>query len=79
MEYIFGLIALLLGALGYNVIRRRSAEALLQNNEIKSKLNEQDKDKARNDGLLAAEEEKRADSKSNGDARKDQPVKPDDF
>lgn len=79
MEYLLGFIGLLLGALGYNFLKRKSAEALLQNNEVKSKLNEQDKNKAQNDGLLSAEDQKRADAQKDADARKNEPVKPSDF
>lgn len=79
MEYILGIFALLAGFGIYNFIKRRSAEALNQNNEVKSQLNEQDKNKAKNDGLLSSEEEKRSDVKKSADERKEEPVKPDDF
>lgn len=79
MEYLLGLIGLLLGAFGYTWIKKRSAEALLQNNEVKSKINEYDKDKAQNDGLLGAEETKRADLQQDADERKNKPVDPTDF
>lgn len=79
MEYLLGLIGLLLAAFGYNWVKRRGAEALLENNEVKSKLNEQDKNKAQNDGLLGAEEKKREDLQQNADERKNKPVDPTDF
>lgn len=79
MEYLLGLIAILFGAFGYNYVKRRGAEALLENNEVKSQLNEQDKNKAQNDGLLAAEDQKREEASKNANGRKDQPVKPTDF
>lgn len=77
MQYLLGIIGLLLGGLGYNFIKRKSAESLLLNNETKSKLNDQDKNKAKNDGLLEAEEENRENSKHN--TKKDKPVSPEDF
>jgi len=59
MELILSVIGILLGLLGYNFVKRRSAEALLENNETNKKLNEQDKAIARDSGLLQAEEAKR--------------------
>jgi len=79
MEYIIALFGLLLGALGWNWVKRRSAEALLENNAVKSKLNEQDKNKAQNDGLLGTEEKKRADLQQDADERKNKPVDQTDF
>lgn len=79
MEYILALFGLLLGALGWNFVKRRSAEALLQNNETKSKLNEQDKNKAQNDGLLAAEDKRREELEKDADARKKEDLKSTDF
>lgn len=79
MEYILGLFGLLLGALGYNWVKRRGAEALLQNNEVKSKLNDLGVGEAKNQGLLLSEEDKRASLNTNADVRKNEPVKPSDF
>jgi hypothetical protein len=79
MEYVLALFGLLLGALGWNFVKRRSAEALLQNNETKSKLNEQDKNKAKNDGLLAAEDKRREELEKDADARKKEDLKSTDF
>lgn len=77
MSYLLGLIGLLLGGFGYNYIKRKSVESLLLNNDTKSKLNDQDKNKAKNDGLLEAEEEKRENLKHN--TKKDKPVSSEDF
>jgi hypothetical protein len=79
MEYLIALLGLMGGAVVYLFVKKGSAEALLENNEVKSKLNDLDKDKSKNDGLLASEEEKRSDVKSNGDARKEKPVSSEDF
>lgn len=59
MEYIIGLVLSLLGALLYTNTKRKSAEALLSNSKTKDRLNEEDKDIAKNSGLLEAEVEKR--------------------
>ena len=79
MEYLLGLIGLMAGSIIYLFVKKGSAEALLQNNEVKSQLNELDKVKAKNDGLLAAEEEKRAGSLEDAEARKKRDVDPGDF
>ena len=60
MEYLIGLVMALLGALFYQKTKRQSAEALLENNVTKGKLNEKDRDIAKNQGLDQAEEQKRA-------------------
>lgn len=59
MEYLIGLVLALVGALFYQKTKRASAEALLENNEVKSKLNEKDRNIAKNQGLDQAEEQKR--------------------
>lgn len=79
MEYLLALVGLLLGAFGYNFLKRKSAESLLENNEVKSKLNEEDKNKAQNDGRLEAEESRRTDFLKDSETRKNEPVKPEDF
>lgn len=79
IKYVLGLIAALAGAVIYLFVKKQSAEALLQNNEVKSKINDLDKDKSKNDGLLAAEAEKRADAAKDADARKNADIKPGDF
>lgn len=79
MEYLLGLIGLMVGAVGYLFVKKKSSEALLENNEVKSKLNEQDKNKAKNDGLLLSEEDRRSVTKEEAEARKNNPVDPKDF
>lgn len=79
MGSFLALIGVLFGTIVALFIKKRSAEALLENNEVKSKLNEQDKIISKNEGLLLSEEEKRASLNTNGNGRKDEPVKPDDF
>lgn len=68
MSYILGLIGVLLAALGYNFVKRRSAEALNANIEVGKKLNEVDKSVAKNEGLLQSEEERREAIKRQMDA-----------
>lgn len=79
MEYVLALLGLLLGALGWNFVKRRSAEALLENHEVKDKLNEQDRVKSVVVGLLIAEDEKRSQLKKDAEERKNEDVKPTDF
>jgi len=59
MEYLVGIIIALLGAFFYVNTKRKSSEALLENNEVNKKLNEQDKEIAKDSGLLEAEAIKR--------------------
>lgn len=79
MEYILGLIGLLLGGIGYLFVKKKSAEALLENNEVKSKLNDLDKDKAKNNGLILSEEERIKNLLKDAEALKEKPVDPKDF
>lgn len=79
MQYLLTLIGLLIGALGFNYLKRKSAEALLENNDVKSKLNEQDTNKAANDGRLETEEEKRKADEIEAIVGKNRPVDPKDF
>lgn len=76
MEYLLGLIALLLGGLVLTNKKKQSAEALLQNQATKEKTLEQDRDIAKNTGLLDAEEQKRKELEN---APKSNPSDPADF
>lgn len=60
MSYLIGLGIVGAATLVYLYIKKQSAEALLENVDTKEKVNELGKDIAKNDGLLEAEEEKRA-------------------
>lgn len=79
MSYLLALIGVLFGSVLALLVKKRSAEALLENNEVKSKLNEQDKNIAANDGRLESEESKRTDLLKNAEDKKKEPVKSDDF
>lgn len=59
MEYLLGLIALLFGGFLYTNTKKKSAEALLENNEVHKEANKLDKEVSKNEGLLEAEEIKR--------------------
>jgi hypothetical protein len=59
MEYLLGLVGSLLALLFYTKSKKDSAEALLENSKAQAELNAVEKDKAKNDGLLEAEEQKR--------------------
>lgn len=53
------LLLFLTGLFIYEKARRRNAEALNTNIDIKKQVNDLNKDVSKNEGLLAAEEEKR--------------------
>lgn len=59
MEYLLGALLALLGLLGFNYVKRKSAEALLENSETKDSLNKIDKNISNNQGTLLSEEAKR--------------------
>jgi ABC-type Na+ efflux pump permease subunit len=63
LQVLIPLIGALLGMFVYERTKRKSAEALNDNQETLSKVNELDKELSKNEGLLAAEEEKRKDLK----------------
>jgi hypothetical protein len=64
MEYIIGLIVILLGSLFYEKSKRKSAEGVLENLETKKEIIEVEKDVSKNDGLIEAEKEKREEIKN---------------
>lgn len=71
LKLIFGLIlAIVTGAFLVERSRRKSAEAVADNKEMLDELNKGDAKIAKNDGQLAAEEEKRNDIKKETDAAK---------
>lgn len=79
LEYLLGLIGLLIAALGYNVVKRRGAEALLQNTETKEKLLGEDAKKNKNDSVLSFEDLVRKGLEKNSEDKKKDPVDPKDF
>lgn len=72
MQYLFAIIAGLVGWLFYSNTKKNSAEALLENNDANKKLNGIDKVLSEQQGLIAAEEDKRkeAEAKKNEDTSK---------
>lgn len=64
LGYIVGLVVTLLALLGYNIQKRKSAEALLDNVKALEEFKELDKKIARNEGLSEAEEVKRLELKA---------------
>lgn len=69
MDYLIGLVAILLGGLLFERSRRNSAEGVLENLDTKKELLKQETLTAKNQGLLEAEEEKRKEIKSNEDKK----------
>lgn len=69
MDYLIGLVAILLGGLLFERSRRKSAEGVLENLDTKKELLKQETQTAKNQGLLEAEEEKRKEIKSNEDKK----------
>jgi hypothetical protein len=63
MDILFAVLALLFGGLAYQTRRKNIAEARNENVETKEKVNEINKDVAKNQGLIGAEEEKQKDIK----------------
>ena len=59
MEYLLGLIGVLVGFVYVLNEKKKSAESLLENQKTKEETLKQDRDIAKNDGLLDAEEQKR--------------------
>lgn len=71
IQYIVGIILALIGYIIYSDGKRKSAEALLENLETKKKLNEGDKEIAKNEGLEQSEEEYREFLKKAAEKEKD--------
>lgn len=63
IKYLGGIIVALLALLGYNYVKRRSAEALIDNQAALKEFNELDKKMAENEGLSGAEATKRVELK----------------
>jgi|LakMenEpi12Oct12_1017442.scaffolds.fasta_scaffold22998_1 hypothetical protein len=64
MEYLVGLIVLLLGGLFFEKSKRKSAEGTLENLETKKQILEVEKNVSKNNGLIEAEKEKREEIKN---------------
>ena len=64
MEYLIGLIVLLLGGLFFEKSKRKSAEGTLENLETKKQILEVEKNVSKNNGLIEAEKEKREEIKN---------------
>jgi hypothetical protein len=64
MEYVIGLVVILLGGLFYEKSKRKSAEGVLENLETKKQIIEIEKDVSKHDGLIEAEKEKREEIKN---------------
>jgi len=64
MEYLIGLIVLLLGGLLFERSKRKSAENTLENLETKKQILEVEKNVSKNNGLIEAEKEKREEIKN---------------
>lgn len=71
VKKILGVFLLILtGAFLFERSRRKSAEAIADNKEMLDKLNEGNKEMAKNNGQLEAEEEKRNEIRKEADDRK---------
>lgn len=73
MEFLLGLIALLFGGFLYTNTKKKSAESLLENNEVHKEANKVDQEISKNTGTLASEEEKRKaiEEKKNEEVKQD--------
>lgn len=69
MSYLLGLIGLLFGGIVYVNSKRKSAEALLQNQDVRTQLSKATEQEAKNDGMLQAEEQKRNEVKQEAESK----------
>ena len=70
MQYLIGIIVALIGAVLFQSSKKKSAEALLENQSTKVTLAALDKDEQKNKGLIEAEAQKQADAKSDAESEK---------
>ena len=70
MQYLIGIIVALIGAVLFQSSKKKSAEALLENQSTKETLAALDKDEQKNKGLIEAEAQKQADAKSDAESEK---------
>ena len=78
-QIIAGMFLALLSLLGYNTVKRRSAEALLENLDTNKKLNEKDQEIVKDRGLSQVEEERRKEIQKEIDEAKDKKDSLDDI
>jgi len=79
MEYLLGLLGLLVGGVIYQYIRGKGLEALLKNSDTKAEVQKEEGKKLQNDSLLKAEELARELLKQSAEDKKKNDVKPGDF
>lgn len=79
MSYLIAIIAALIGYLFYSNTKRKSAEALLENNNTLAETNKADNSIAKNNGLLEAEEEKRKQALEQAKKEKEKNESPEDL
>lgn len=79
MEYIIGLIGLLLGGIGYLFVKKQSAEALLNNTETKGKVIDLERERAKLGAAEEIERLRRELEAKNAEERKNNPIDPKDF
>ena len=70
MQYLIGIIVALIGAVLFQSSKKKSTEALLENQSTKETLAALDKDEQKNKGLIEAEAQKQADAKSDAESEK---------
>jgi hypothetical protein len=69
MDYLIGLVVILLGGLLFERTKRKSAEGILNNLESKKEVLKIETETSKNKGLLEAEEEKRKEIKNEEDKK----------
>lgn len=79
MEYLLGIIVALVGGLFFYKTKAKSAEALLENSDLKDKINTNNVEASKKQGQLEAEKAKVIELFKDADKKKASDVKPDDF
>jgi Flp pilus assembly protein TadB len=74
VKYLLAAIGLLLGGFFFQRSKRKSAEALLENQESKEQVQAIEAEKHKTDASLQLEEERREDIKENAENEKAKPV-----
>jgi hypothetical protein len=74
LKYLLGAIVFLLGGFLFQRSKRKSAEALLENQESRQEVHNLEAQKDTNDASLQLEEQRREDIKKNAEHEENRPV-----
>lgn len=79
MEYILGLLGLLLGGIGYLFVKNKSLSGLLMNTETKGQVLDLERERAKLGAAAEIETLRRELEAKNAEERKNNPIDPKDF